>query len=184
MTEFITTQERAEIERQQSEQRERERAEQLREQNNATALAEQNKRQQAGWEKQNALEAEAEAANKAKNLQRQIGFTKQEAEGLRREYSTERELVEIRDEAAGLVATLAARPLADTLNNPRDLDRLARLRLLVELWPERKKILAANVTATEQKVKALEAEFVETQTLFQRAQAAVAKLLKRDGGAA
>ena len=140
---------------------------------------------EAAREKQRALDAESEAASKAKRLLSDLEAARGQAAGLRGELAADNELAPLRDELADLTAAIARRPFAATLQDPRDVDRLARLRLLIELAPARKAHKAAELATVEQEIKRLEAEFAATQTLFQKAQAAAAKFFKRgDGGAA
>ena len=153
----------------------------------AQRAAEENERaraaQAATWAKQNALEEEATLARTAKELQKQIFAAGQHVERLRRENAGEAEFVQLRDEAADLAAAIARRPFAALLADPRDLDRLAQLRLLIELWPARKTHKAVELAAAEQELERMKVELAAKEKLFPKVQAAVAKLLKRDGAA-
>ena len=171
--------------REQAEATERRHAEEnaRRERLNSEQSAAAWKETEAAREKQRALDAESEAANKAKRLRGEIEVAKGQLAGLKAEVATGREIANLPAEVEDLKKWIASNPLSSA--TPAQLDQITRLKLLIELWPLRKDYLAAQIPPAEQQLKNLEAEFAATQTLFQKAQAAAAKFFKRgDGGAA
>jgi hypothetical protein len=172
-TERAETERQAEIERQLAERNRREL-----EQRNAD-LAGQAKDRQHEHERQQAIEAEEAAAQRGRELLSRLQSARGEVASLKAQLETEREGRELIEQAESLAASIADRPLAEA--HAGEVERLARLQTLAALWPTRKKLLTDRLAATEADIVRLERQLAETTSLFSKAQAALAKLLK--GGA-
>lgn len=177
---FETTDERERRETAEAAQAERARFELLRQQQQAVEFAAQQKKQETATAIEEARHEEERLASRARLLPQLINTAQQEALGLRREITTERDLAELHAEAADLVASLARRNLASIRQDPRDVDQLNRVKEeIASWWPARKVVLIQQAERAEANAKALEKELNETRGLFGKAQAAYRRLRGR-----
>jgi chromosome segregation ATPase len=179
MTEFITTQERQEIERREAEiaaHREIE-AETLRQRN--ADLQRQAAEREKQWEHDAAIASEQNLAQRGREIEALLQSERNEAARLRSEIENELELKALQRELASTRTDIVRDPLTEI--NPDAGARLAMFSALVDLWPARKANLQEQVGRVETHIKTLEAQLAETTGLFSKASAAVAKVLKRVG---
>jgi hypothetical protein len=144
-----------------------------------TDLAEQRKERDAENARAMAEEEETTLAQRGRELAAGLQNARGDAAALKAQLTTEREGRELIEQAESLAASIADRPLAEA--HAGEVERLARLQTLAALWPTRKKLLTDRLAATEADIARLEKQLAETTSLFSKAQAALAKLLK--GGA-
>jgi hypothetical protein len=180
---FSTAAERAETERQAELERQlQERNRRELEQRNAD-LAGQAKDRQHEHERQQAIEAEEGAAQRGRELLSRLQSARGEVESLRAQVTSDSEGRELAAELEAAERGIASRGrLAET--PVAEVERLARLKLLAGLWPQRKALLAERLATAEADVARLESQLKETKSAFTRATEAVAKLLGREGATA
>jgi len=130
-------------------------------------------------ERELALEQEEQAAIRGRELTARLQNARGEVESLRAQVTTEREGKELAAELEAAERGLAAR--GRLVETPvAEVERLLRLRALAELWPARLNHLKARLAQVEADVVLLEKQLAETTGLFQKARAAVAKIIGRE----